>query len=64
MYYWVYDYSPLVSGSIFVIGFIFTTFLLIYLFRRFAKYTFFIALVVIVFYLTRLGYLFIKEFFN
>ena len=36
----------------------------IYLFRRFAKYAFFIALVVIVFYLTRLGYLFIKEFFN
>ena len=37
MFYWVYDYYPLVSGSIFVIGFIFTTFLLIYLFRRFLR---------------------------
>jgi hypothetical protein len=39
MYYWIYDYSPLVSGSVFVIGFIFTTFLLVYLFRRFLRPT-------------------------
>lgn len=37
MYYWVYDYSPLVSGSIFVFGFILATFLLIYLFGRFLR---------------------------
>lgn len=37
MYYWVYDYPPLVSGSVFVISFILTTFLLIYLFRRFLR---------------------------
>jgi hypothetical protein len=37
MFFWIYDHSPLISGSIFVIGFILATFLLIYLFRVFLR---------------------------
>ena len=39
MFYWIYDFSPLISGSIFVTGFIAISFLCLYLFSRILRPT-------------------------